>query len=286
MILRIGTLTLALCALSLACITSTFARPPKGFWAQRSSHDTALIRKGPSPQPFEKMASQGDISIFSYESEGRKLKGFFRLPKLQRRGNKDGVPVLLYLHGGWALGAQDVLDCQQFTDAGFAVVAPAYRGENGNPGHHEMWYGELDDALAALRWIRKQPNLDGERVVVFGHSAGGALSGLMTLVPGVKVKALGSAGGFYSEEAFEAWGAPFELTPLEVQLRVPYRWVSEFRYPHLACVGTGDLYPATVTRSIRGKSKYLHARFVEGDHFTSLQTCFTEFLAFSKRRLK
>lgn len=255
------------------------------FWKERSAHKTELTRKRPSPQPYAPLEASGELSLFSYTSTIGRLKGFVRLPKEQKRKSSRGYPVLLYLHGGFALGAQDVLDCERFTDDGYAVVAPSYRGENGNPGHQEMFYGELDDAVAALRWIERNRDLDGDRVVVFGHSAGGALSALMTLVPGLKVKAFGSAGGFYSEEVFEVWEAPFKLTEKEKRLRVAYRWAHEFTSPHFACVGVADIYPAAVIRSIQDKSDLLRASFVAGNHFSSLPECFGQFLALANDRL-
>jgi hypothetical protein len=49
---------------------------------------------------------------------------------------------------GTSLGNGDLHDVQPFIDAGWTVLAPTYRGENGNPGTIELWLGEVQDAAS------------------------------------------------------------------------------------------------------------------------------------------
>lgn len=63
-----------------------------------------------------------------------------------------------------------------FREAGMVVFYPAVRGLNGNPGQIESYFGELDDLVAATRWLKAQPFVDPERVYLGGHSSGGTMA--------------------------------------------------------------------------------------------------------------
>lgn len=92
-------------------------------------------------------------------------------------------PVVLQLHGGgWRVGSRVAFtplvsaerSFGRITDAGFAVAAADYRlsGEATYPA-------QVDDVERALDWIRARPELDSERVVLWGGSAGGTLAALL-----------------------------------------------------------------------------------------------------------
>ena len=91
-------------------------------------------------------------------------------------------------------------DCLPFLAAGFAVMTPTLRGENGNPGSFELFYGEVDDAEAAVRFLAAQPRIDSKRIYTFGHSVGGGISALLSLRPEIPVRKGGSSGGLYSRD--------------------------------------------------------------------------------------
>jgi dipeptidyl aminopeptidase/acylaminoacyl peptidase len=72
------------------------------------------------------------------------------------------------------------------------------RGEDGNPGYHEMFFGEVDDGRAAISWLARQPGIDKSRIYAFGHSAGGVVAALFSLYDDLPLRATGSAGGLAS----------------------------------------------------------------------------------------
>lgn len=95
----------------------------------------------------------------------------------------DVLPVLVYYHGGgWVIGDLDTHDtlCRQLCNhSGCAVIAVDYRLA---PEHR--FPAAVDDALAALRWIRAQApalRVDPARVAVGGDSAGGNLAAVVAL---------------------------------------------------------------------------------------------------------
>lgn len=60
-------------------------------------------------------------------------------------------------------------------DAGYSTLRFNYRGVGGSAGAHDMVEGEVDDAEAALRWLREQnPELP---LTLLGFSFGGFVAG-------------------------------------------------------------------------------------------------------------
>jgi len=111
---------------------------------------------------------------------------FFRPP--QQAGER--APVIVLVHGGPEGQTRPYFHplIQYFLQRGYAILAPNVRGSTG----YGKAYSHLDDVekrmdsvadLAfAARWLREQPGVDGERLVVFGGSYGGfmVLSALCT----------------------------------------------------------------------------------------------------------
>ncbi len=101
------------------------------------------------------------------------------LPK-QRRSDKP-LPVIALIHGGgWVNGDRLGYAAQaiQFARTGdYASVTVGYRltGE-------ASWPAQIHDCKAAIRWIRahaRELNLDPDKIVAWGSSAGGHLSSLL-----------------------------------------------------------------------------------------------------------
>jgi acetyl esterase/lipase len=100
------------------------------------------------------------------------------------------APAIVYFHGGgWAVGTRrrfgrafkgwDPSALQLLAAAGFAVATVDYRltGEASFPA-------QLHDAKAAVRWLRSnssQLNIDTNRIVAWGESAGGHIALLVGL---------------------------------------------------------------------------------------------------------
>ena len=59
--------------------------------------------------------------------------------------------------------------------AGLVVMAPSWRGEHANPGRRELFYGEVDDLLAARDHLARLPYVDPARIYLAGDTQGGTL---------------------------------------------------------------------------------------------------------------
>lgn len=114
--------------------------------------------------------------------------GFRPLSLDLRTPDAEGVPVVVFLHGGgWLRGSRKVFtpglsDAQSFdriVGAGLAVASCEYRlsGEARFPA-------QLDDVDAALAWLQAngaEHGVDASRIVLWGVSAGATLAALTAL---------------------------------------------------------------------------------------------------------
>lgn len=109
-----------------------------------------------------------------YKSGTLKIRGRLFLPT--GTGKVAGV---VYNHGGvTGLSNLAATRCRELAQAGFAVFASSYRGEDGSDGKVEVAKGEVDDVLAGFAWFKTHPRVDATRVAQFGTSHG-ALIGLL-----------------------------------------------------------------------------------------------------------
>lgn len=87
------------------------------------------------------------------------------------------VPTVVYIHGGWWIAGSkeaSILNLLPYLERGFAAVNVEYRLARVSLGP-----AAVEDCRCALRWVirnAKEYNLDVQRIVVTGSSAGGHLS--------------------------------------------------------------------------------------------------------------
>jgi dipeptidyl aminopeptidase/acylaminoacyl peptidase len=114
--------------------------------------------------------------------DGRAISGFLYLPPARFTGKR---PVIVDIHGGpegqsrpWFLGRDNYL----LNELGIAVVFPNIRGSTG----YGKNFAKLDngflredsykDIATLLDWIKAQPQLDGNRILITGGSYGGHMT--------------------------------------------------------------------------------------------------------------
>ncbi len=261
------------------------ARRTQGSYLERRAvHRTHLRRLAPLSERWPTEAPPAPARRVTFRSGALELFGWLAMPE----GEAASVPALVYLHGGPWLDRRELERCRPFLEAGFAVLTPTLRGRNGNPGSHELVYGEVDDARAAVEWLAAQPGIDRARIYAFGHSMGGATAAMLSLYPDLPVALTGSSGGIYSTETFRRWarGDDQDLIrfdpqdPDEVELRVLLPHAAELAHDHVAYFGSQE-------RSIRANAAAVAARArgarfevveVPGDHMSALTPALTAFL--------
>lgn len=92
-------------------------------------------------------------------------------------------PLIIWVVGGWSYGISSnpwsypEWDNDQtgsaFWQSGVLTMYPSFRGANGNPGHFEALFGEIDDIVSAYEYAASLPYVDPDRIYLGGHSTGG-----------------------------------------------------------------------------------------------------------------
>jgi dipeptidyl aminopeptidase/acylaminoacyl peptidase len=251
----------------------------------RQRHTTQLIRHGPSPQPYDHSLPPG-VKVVHYESAGRQLMAWIAIPS-----GRGPHPALLYAHGGYALASEDFEDVRPFVQAGYVVMTPTWRGENGNPGDFEMSYGEVEDALAALDYLAKQPEVDRNRLFAAGHSAGGTIAILLAeSTPDLRGAA--ACGAFPDvRSALQQYNQPIQKEApydwhdaQEAELRSPARYLADLQCPlSLFNSDRENLYIAQA-KSMAEQARNLHRSvtvevIANTDHYTALAPAVQKMIA-------
>jgi acetyl esterase/lipase len=236
----------------------------------------------PAPQSWKSETPPSGVQEIHYESKSGQLLAWFATPK----GNGDArYPVIVYLHGGFAFSMGDFEQTRPFLADGYAVLTPTLRAENGNPGCFEMFSGEVDDVLAAVRWVAGQPMVDKDRVYVFGHSIGGALSALACLRPDAGIRSGGAISGLYDDAFFSQRKAvaPFDIANTEEKHRRLFlTQVESLRVPFIFYLESSHFTPsavAAVDSLAKRSTASLSAVLITGDHFSIIPAAMKAFIA-------
>lgn len=268
--------------------------PARSFLARRAETSTTLDEHGPSPGKWSSVQPPPGVMAIEYPSGELNLAAWLAWPLGGSEYNR--APALVYFHGDFAFGPDDFEVVRNYLDAGFVVMTPMLRGENGNPGEFELLWGEVDDGRAAIEWIAQHPSVDRSRIYAFGHSIGGGIAAMLTLYPELPLRRTGSCGGIYVPETFARWAESPTNTDLvrfdpsnlaEIQLRVLGPNVAWMNHPHVAYVGREDPWFATNAQQVLArawsKGKPFEVIEVEGDHMGSLPWALTAFLEQARR---
>lgn len=164
----------------------------------------SLVLQGDATTTVFDGALAGDVLSGTFQEEG--VKGTFRLtrsappPPLVKREvtfANGGVtlagelifpatthrsPAILFLHGSGAEGrwASRYL-AEKFARAGFVALISDKRGVGGSKGDwRDAGFEELaDDAVAGIRLLAALPEVDPQRIGIYGHSQGGTIAPLV-----------------------------------------------------------------------------------------------------------
>lgn len=135
-------------------------------------------------------------STFKYEVDGIDVYGFYIRPIKATRD----LPVLVYNRGGnQNFGRikfpQMMLDLFPIAHEGFAIIGSQYRGtQTKNTLLDEFGGADVNDVIALINMIPSLPNVDKDRVGMYGASRG-AMQSFLTLKRTNQIKALAVLGG-------------------------------------------------------------------------------------------
>lgn len=236
--------------------------------AARKTFVTRLQIHGPAPQEYEPVRPPSGVREAIYRSDGLELKAWVS----DEHDPTGKAPVVVFLHGGWAFDHTDWGDVQPFIDAGFVVIAPMLRGENGNPGEYQAFYGEVDDVVAVGRHAATLRGVDPERIFLAGHSVGGVLTVLASMMPS-NYRAAAGLSGFLDMRAWaqdpDRSKVPYDSgNSEEIRLRNPMAFADSLKIPIRLYTESGPV--ADVSREFARRAKEAGKScdhvMVAGDH--------------------
>jgi dipeptidyl aminopeptidase/acylaminoacyl peptidase len=234
----------------------------------RGRFRSKLLRQGPAPQPWSPVQPPAGVAEVEYPSGDLRLRAWVNRPAGVSRKH----PAVLFLHGGFAFDRDDWAVSQPFREAGFVVLTPLLRGENGQPGSFTLFYDELDDVLAAAEFLSQQPYVDANRLYVAGSSAGGTLA-LLAAEASHRFRAAASYSAS-PDQALLVKHAKIDLpfnagNPRELQLRSPLAYAASFKCPVRIYYATQDHFVLTSRRAAelaKERGLDVEAVRIDGDH--------------------
>ena len=243
---------------------------------ERRKFRTDLLNKGPAPDKFEPLvAPPGAEQIFYRSGYGGELELVAWVNTYER--TRKPRPAVLFLHGGNAIGQGHWMLMKPYIDAGYVVMIPSMRGENGQKGNFSGFYDEVDDVLAASDRLRHLPGVDEHRMFLAGHSIGGTLA-MLTAMSTRRFRAAAPISG--NPDAFAFFNRyPQDIrfndkNPREFQMRSPVCYAHSFKCPLAVMHGSEEVHFVTRLGLL---SKRAHAAGVKmsvdmfpGGHFTAL----------------
>jgi len=245
------------------------------YYLDRSGFETNLIIKSPAPDTYRNELPPIGVSEVTYDSGNLTLKAWLS----DKPADDVKHPAVVYAHGGFSFGTRsEWAAAQEFANQGFVAMTPMLRAENGNPGNFELYYGEVDDIIASADFLANVSYVDPNRIFLFGHSAGGTVSMLASMMPS-KYRAIASLGGSPDQDASFSFGlrsiVPFDLANRkEIELRSPTLYPDSVTKPLFLYVGNRDVSYLAPTeefaRKINESGGTCKMVVVNGDHFSSL----------------
>lgn len=244
---------------------------------ERHRFRTHLLSKGPAPDKYETLtAPAGADQIFYRTGYGEELELIAWVSKYER--TRKPKPAVLVLHGGNAMGQGHwSLLAKPYVDAGYVVMVPSMRGENGQKGNFSGFYDEVDDVLSAADRLQHLPGVDPHRLFLAGHSVGGTLT-MLAAMSSRRFRAAAPMSGNPDAFAFFA-RYPQDIrfddkNPREFQMRSAICYARSFKCPMRVTHGTEEVHFATrvgllAKRAHAGGVK-MDVATVTGGHTTAL----------------
>lgn len=199
----------------------------------RTGHRSQLSRSMPAGLKAEELSAGRVINYPSFD--GARIRAVYIKPRHARLGSPP--PLVVMVHGGpdWQSFDDFHPMRQSLAEAGFAVLAPNFRGSTGfgrrflEANHKDWGGGDRRDLIEGVKHLAKKGEIDPKRVGI----TGGSFGGYMTLYALARNEGTWSAG-------VAAYGMPdlaldYELSKsrfqdwYEVQMGNPQRDAALFR---------------------------------------------------------
>lgn len=265
------------------------SQPTEDYRVARSHFHTRLLKEKPAPQEGDALNAPSGVSQVTYSSDPPLDAWVSAAPAVGNGIKKQ--PAVLFLHGGFATGIEDWEMAKPYRDAGFVVMMPILRGENGQAGSYSMFYNEVSDVLTAAKVLAHLPYVDENHLYVAGHSVGGTLA-LLTAMTTERFKAAASFSGspdqfIWSKDQPEV--IPFDpKDQREFDMRSPIKFATSFKCPTRLYYGdTEGWCDASSQRTAslaQERNLDVKAIKIPGDHFSEVPAAMLQSIQFFRSK--
>jgi acetyl esterase/lipase len=229
----------------------------------------------PLPQPPDKT-----LKIIKYPAPSGELSAYLTSDP----GDGKKHPAIIWITGGDCNSIGDVWSraprendqtAAPYRQAGIVMMYPSLRGGNDNPGVKEGFLGEVDDVLAAVDYLQKQPYVDPARTYLGGHSSGGTMV-LLVAECSDRFRAVFSFGPTNDVSGYAGYPGllPFDVdNPSEIRMRSPGYWLESIQSPVWVMEGVERTSNIKALRTMSSASTSPKAHFIEVrgvNHFSIL----------------
>lgn len=144
-------------------------------WDLQEDSRHAATRSSHGGLPTNKFVAPKLIEYPTFDE--RQIPAWYYRPET----SDTSVPAIIIVHGGPESQYRPYFHflAQYFVHNGYAVLAPNVRGSTGygreysNLDNVERRMDSVADLAHAARWLQSQPNIDGDRIALYGGSYGG-----------------------------------------------------------------------------------------------------------------
>lgn len=219
-----------------------FAQGSTDLLSARKGHKTKLTKKNKATKGLP--APKGPFKLVSYPGALGKMGAYLSQPQKP----KQKYPAMIWITGGFPSGGigssawertrrDNDQSAKSYRYSGMIMMYPTFRGDAGNPGTQEGFYGEVDDVLSAAKYLAKQDFVDPNQIYLGGHSTGGTLA-LLAATSGYKFKAVISFGPVDEVAGYGAEALPFDVyNEKESKLRAPIHYLNGIQCPTFVIEG-------------------------------------------------
>jgi len=226
----------------------------------------------PMPQPPEDL-----FSIVQFETELGPMNAMLSKPV----ATDQKQAAIIWITGGFPASGIGTSAWEQadpsndqsakvYRENGMIMMYPALRGCCGNPGSQEGFYGEVNDVIAAAKYLRSLDDVDADRIFLGGHSTGGTLA-LLTAAATDIFRGVISFGPIHDPSYYGPEVILYQTGAREQELRAPINYLSLIKTPTVVVEGSSGNIQALRIMKNAGKNSLIS--FVEvnnHDHFSVL----------------
>lgn len=267
--------SLAALVLFSASLTSVAlaAQKPETLPAARAGHTTVLTSEvSDSEQPARPLADF--CTVVKYPTKLGSMSAYLSTPDELDHDTKS--PAIIWLIGGFPTAnpgssawedreIENDQTASAYRKQGMLMLYPIVRGVQGNPGKQESFFGEVDDVLAALEYLRGLDTVDPKRIYLGGHSTGGTLA-LLVAESTNAFKAVFAFGPVADPAEYGSHNLTYDFkNKTERRLRAPIHYLDGITSPTFVIEGFSDGNAASLLEIKEAtKNPKVHCFPVEG----------------------